>query len=179
MKIMILLATFSALFVLCAAQGGTNVPMRCFPQCKFVFCSSLIFTGGFFTPLLHLGKPDAALTEPICLRGDINLGRISSTGEAYINKPELGGVVGLSEVGEGFSPSFFKTYDVMANGTMKSGVGHETITHNQRNFLIGGCVGLPVRSYQVLAENGDVIGNEQGTDRLTDCISFFTLGGLP
>lgn len=176
MHVAILLAALSAVFVLCAAQRGAGIK-ACFIGCNFKLCNEEPFPGTIFTPVVPVGKSDVAKTPPICRRDDVNIGRISSTGEAYVPRPELGGVVGISELGLGFSPSFFKTYDIMDNGTIKSGIGNEVPNDTHRAFFRFVCVGLPIRSYQVLDDNGNVIGNEQGTDRFTDCIAFRALPG--
>lgn len=167
MRAAILFATLASVVALAAASGGTPVTLfRCFEACKFSVCD------GGRVPLFSLGTPNVAMTGPIC-RDGVNVGRILSTGEAYTYKDSrLVSEIGLTKVGQGFSPTFFKSYDLVVNGTKRSGIGHEVPRGNQTNYFRATCIGVPIRSYEVLGKNGNVVGCEQGTDRLTDCVPF-------
>lgn len=82
---------------------------------------------------------------------------------------------GLSQ---NFSPTFFKIFSADRNlepgdlGRELSCVGHEAPQANQGSFLDGKCVVLPLRSYTVLDEKGEVVEDVRPTNSLVDCVSF-------
>lgn len=184
------IACMALLSAIALAQiGGPGGPFpfpqpSCFTTCKFdfivqpPFCGFPIFTGksavfwefwNFFNP----SRSDVAITPRICQNNDIFT--VGSTGEAFVEKslvsPGSKGVIGISEVGAGFSPSFFKSYAISGGGQTWSGIGHEAVqggpNGDQANFFKKlPCIGVPLKTYQVDGKN------MVGGDPLTDCVAF-------
>lgn len=162
-------------FALVLCLSFVTINANCFKWCRFYFNTNKVYLVG--------KKNDAAFTGPIKLKGE-DIGHIDETGEAHLVFPHINyfGIpiskykrIGLKQ---SFSPSFFKSYNVYttAGGPALSGVGHETPQQNQANFLKWKCWALPIRAYQVLDKNGNVVANKHPRGNpLRDCVSFWTV----
>lgn len=179
MRPAILLAVLSMTAALCAGSRGISGPAPCFPSCKLDFCSTVL--KGRFGTTLRTGVFDTPFTPAICRDGLI-VGNVGSTGEAFaaLDFEGVTDPINISDAGVGFSPSFFKSYRIP--GTSMSGIGNERIKGGEGSpqalFFNAICIGVPLNSYQVLGENGHVIDNVQGGDKMTDCVGFRVYGAF-
>lgn len=155
-------------FVLLALAAAAVSGSPCYRFCRFRFCDGRnTFQVGV--------EADIAFTGPICSKFGIKVGHIAQTGEARIGKYftpiskwEPGGLE------QNFSPSFFKAYGVNGKKTDLSGIGHEVPQQNQADFLNRKCVIVPIREYQVLDEDGNVVDNIHPRQPFRDCVAFET-----
>lgn len=180
MRLAYLVVALSVATALAQSLPGQGFP-RCFPACKFDFCGSQFFSG--LRPgdgRLLLTATDQAFAGPICREGE-RVGLVANTGPVFVDRslaPGGGDVLPLSEVGFGFSPTFFKSVPLF-NGSPVSGIGHEAFqSSNQTEFVMGRCFGVPIGNYQVLGANDQVVDNKQGGDPMVDCLAFRPLGVL-
>ena len=137
-----------------------------------------LFTDGLST------SSNTALTFDIGRKGFIRDIGIVNVDEPYVYKNKQ--LTKISEyrptdLKQGFSASVFKTFRWFGGSTIDpfyhgSGVGHENLQQNQRDYIDNLCVVLPINSYQVL--NGTnarydtrVIKNVHTTAR-SSCVAF-------
>lgn len=146
---------------------GSNAP-SCDCTCRFEFC-------GKQTGFKVSGVTDKPFTGKICSKGHEVIGTIDESGEAHLIDHKISKISKLIFPGlqQRFSPSFFKTFTV--DDQKNSGVGHEVAQTNQAQFLDNKCWALPIRGYQVLNAEGNVVDEKHPRGNpLHDCVCFTT-----
>lgn len=120
---------------------------------------------------------DRSFTSRVIGKAGQTIGHIDATGESCLVTDA--GAVPISKYSplglrRAFTPSFYKSF--AANPVYRfeaSGIGHEAPQENQRIFLDDMCVIVPLRSYQILDDAGNVVDNIHPKD-FDACVAFHT-----
>ena len=153
---------------------------QCYNKCDFIFVDGQrnLFTDGLKS------SSDTALSFDIGRKSFARDIGIVNVGEPHVYKnKQLTKISDYRPSGlkQRFSSSVFKTFRWFGGSTIDpfyhgSGVGHENLQQNQREYIDNLCVVLPITSYQVL--NGTnarydqrVIKNVHTTAR-SSCVAF-------
>lgn len=160
--------TWFAFSLLIACVSATQQP--CFLGCRFHVCS------GVNDLLISKAGQQAGTTSSICSKSDsLRIGNVVSSGHAFV-APKSGDPIPFSSYSpngmrQRLSGSFLKAL-TSPNESAVSVIQHETPQQNQRDFLNGICVILPITGVQEVNSERNVINNLQLTFPFTDCVAL-------
>lgn len=164
--------TVLSLLLLSLAASPVSATL-CYNECRFRFCNFHVsFTTG-------RGTPDVAFTRNICLKEhNRKIGIVGRSGETRVivnGKPvpiSQWHPVGLQQT---FNATFFKTFIIEPEGNI-SGVGHETVHRNQKDFLNNVCFVLPLEMYVDLNQFDTPIANvfPSKEEPMKNCVAFLS-----
>lgn len=165
-------AVFATLLLALLAASPARATL-CYDKCIFRFCNFHVsFTTG-------RGTPDIAFTRAICLKQKEHNRKVGIVGRSGETRVMIDGkAVPISQwhpagLKENFRASFFKTFIIEPEGNI-SGIGHETVHRNQKDFLNDKCFVVPLEMYVKLNQFDTEIANVfPSTDEpLKNCIAF-------
>lgn len=136
----------------------------CHYRCRFTFCTG--------TTRLLLTTPNMGMLPRICLPGSY-LGRVLRTGEARVSRSGMAKPYRISKWRpHGLHPPFHRdaVFAKEIHGMNASGVARAKARGNQHMFLEGVCVVLPIREWEQMDENKNVVAQRRGGKG--DCIAF-------
>jgi len=145
---------------------STPAPSQCGSTCIFMLA-------GDPDTVALTGDANVAFTPAIVAKdSSMMIGKVYATGQASVGRPRATTPItkyGPAALTQPYSSSFFKTAGLADGG---SGVAHETPQGNQGDFLSNLCVSLPLTGYEIVDENGNVVGHGAGTRPFQECVAF-------
>lgn len=168
-KIMPLLLVIASAFLVQSTSYGMTACFKAYQKCDFKFVKY---------PLKYrysiMGKPDRSFTPRIISKSSMmKIGILNTYFTAQFIMGN-GKAMNITKFGKpALTPSHFKPFPI--NGTMQSGIGHQTFDGNQMKVSMNRCVRLYFSSFQVLDSYGLVIDNMNDVPMsMNKCVVFRT-----